>query len=82
MDLTLLFVLNGLGLGLVVGAFVGYRYAKRKATGSDPAVLAKLAALEATESELRSQLARPMRLPKTRRARRIRKTRCWFSSLP
>src|SRR5210317_787925 len=58
MDLTLLFVLNGLGLGLVVGAYVGYRYAKRKATGSDPAVLAKLAALEATENELRSQLAK------------------------
>ena len=58
MDLTLLFVLNGLGLGLVVGAFVGYRYARRRATGSDPAILAKLAALEATETELRGQLTK------------------------
>ena len=58
MDLTLLFALNGLGLGLVVGAFFGYRYARRRATGSDPEMLAKLAALEATESELRSQLAK------------------------
>ena len=58
MDLTLLFVLNGLGLGLVVGAVAGYRYAKTKAFGSDPNVLAKLAALEATEAELRSQLAK------------------------
>jgi len=58
MDLTLLFVLNGLGLGLVVGSVLGYRYARRKASGSDPAVLAKLAALEATEQELRSQLAK------------------------
>lgn len=58
MDLTLLFVLNGLGLGLVVGSVIGYRYARRKASGSDPAVLAKLAALEATEQELRSQLAK------------------------
>ncbi len=55
MDLTLLFVLNGLGLGLVVGAFVGYRYAKRKATGSDPAILAKLAALEALKKSLLHQ---------------------------
>lgn len=58
MDLTLLFVLNGLGLGLVVGGLLGYRYARRKASGSDPAVLAKLAALEATEQELRNQLAK------------------------
>jgi DNA recombination protein RmuC len=58
MDLTLLFVLNGLGLGLVVGGLLGYRYARRKASGSDPAVLAKLAALEATERELRNQLAK------------------------
>ena len=58
MDLTLLFVLNGLGLGLFIGGILGYRYARRKATGADPAVLAKLAALEATELELRSQLAR------------------------
>lgn len=58
MDLTLLFVLNGLGLGLVVGGLLGYRYAWRKASGSDPGVLAKLAALEATEQELRNQLAK------------------------
>ena len=58
MDLTLLFVLNSLGLGLVVGGLLGYRYARRKASGSDPAVLAKLAALEATEQELRNQLAK------------------------
>ncbi len=43
-------------LGLIIGAGFGIRYQKRKLVGSDPELGSKLAGLEATEKELRTQL--------------------------
>ncbi len=47
--------LNALLIGLLIGGLIGYRLAKRKGGGSEAA---KIAALEATETELRAQLRR------------------------
>jgi DNA recombination protein RmuC len=47
--------LNALVLGLIIGALIGYRVAKRKGGGPEAA---KIAALLATEAELRAQLKR------------------------
>ena len=47
--------LNALVLGLIIGALLGYRVAKRKGGGAEAA---KIAALLATEAELRAQLKR------------------------
>ena len=47
--------LNALVLGLIIGALIGYRVAKRKGGGTEAA---KIAALLATEVELRAQLKR------------------------
>jgi DNA recombination protein RmuC len=48
--------INALLLGLVIGAVMGFRYQKKKNSGSDPQLASKLAGLEATEKELRAQL--------------------------
>jgi DNA recombination protein RmuC len=55
METTLWFVLNALAIGLIVGGLIGFQIAKRKGGGSEAA---KIAALQATESELRAQLKR------------------------
>jgi len=47
--------LNALVLGPIIGALIGYRVAKRKGGGTEAA---KIAALLATEAELRAQLKR------------------------
>ena len=47
---------SALLLGLIIGAGFGIRYQKRKFVGSDPELGSKLAGLEATEKELRTQL--------------------------
>ena len=47
---------SALLLGLIIGAGFGIRYQKRKLVGSDPELGSKLAGLEATEKELRTQL--------------------------
>ena len=47
--------LNALVFGLIIGALIGYRVAKRKGGGTEAA---KIAALLATEAELRAQLKR------------------------
>lgn len=47
--------LNALVIGLIVGGFIGYQVAKRRGGGSEAA---KIAALLATETELRAQLKR------------------------
>lgn len=47
--------LNALVFGIILGALIGYRVAKRKGGGSEAA---KIAALLATEAELRAQLKR------------------------
>lgn len=47
--------LNALVFGLIIGALIGYRVAKRKGGGTEAA---KIAALLATEVELRAQLKR------------------------
>jgi DNA recombination protein RmuC len=50
--------LNALLLGLLVGALLGYQLAKRRNPAADPQLATKLAALQATETELRNQLAK------------------------
>ena len=47
---------SALLLGLIIGAGFCIRYQKRKLVGSDPELGSKLAGLEATEKELRTQL--------------------------
>ena len=47
---------SALLFGLIIGAGFGIRYQKRKLVGSDPELGSKLAGLEATEKELRTQL--------------------------
>ena len=49
--------LNTLIVGLVLGAIVGFRFAKKRQPESDFGTATKLAALEATEVELRKQLS-------------------------
>ncbi len=48
--------LNALIVGLILGAIVGFRFAKKRQPESDLGTATKLAGLEATEVELRSQL--------------------------
>lgn len=55
METALWLGLNALLIGLILGGFIGYRVAKRKGGGSEAA---KIAALLATEVELRAQLKR------------------------
>lgn len=55
METVLWLSLNTLVFGLIIGALVGYRVAKRKGGGSEAT---KIAALLATEAELRAQLKR------------------------
>lgn len=55
METALWLGLNALVIGLLLGGFIGYRIAKRKGGGSEAA---KIAALLATEAELRAQLKR------------------------
>lgn len=55
METALWLGLNALLIGLILGGFIGYRIAKRKGGGSEAA---KIAALLATEAELRAQLKR------------------------
>lgn len=45
-------------LGLLLGALLGYQLAKRRNPAADPQLASKLAALQATEAELRNQLAK------------------------
>jgi DNA recombination protein RmuC len=52
------FTLNALLLGLLVGALLGYQLAKHRNPAADPQLATKLAALQATETELRNQLAK------------------------
>jgi DNA recombination protein RmuC len=50
--------LNALVIGLILGALVGYRFAKAKTPAVDTEALTKLAALEATNAALREQLSK------------------------
>ena len=56
MELAIWFGLNGLVIGGIFGAIIAYRIAKRKAPVQDLTLATRLAALEATEVALRSQL--------------------------
>ncbi len=58
MDQIFLVGLNAVVIGLVLGAFLGYRYAKAKAPAVDTEALTRLAALEATNTSLREQLSK------------------------
>ena len=55
METALWLGLNALVIGLIIGSLIGYRVAKRKGGGSEAV---KIAALLATEAELRAQLKR------------------------
>ena len=48
----------GLALGVIVGLLVGFLLARKNAPGSDSELSSKVAALIATEAELRAQLAK------------------------
>lgn len=48
----------GLALGVIVGLLVGFLLARKNAPGSDSELNSKVAALTATEAELRAQLAK------------------------
>lgn len=58
MDTAIWFALNALIIGLAIGAVVGYRFAKNKTPAADQSALTRLAGLEATEKELRTQIAK------------------------
>jgi DNA recombination protein RmuC len=55
METVIWLALNALVIGLIVGVLIGYQIAKRKGGGSEAA---RIAALSATEIELRAQLKR------------------------
>ncbi|MEY3561584.1 MAG: recombination protein RmuC [Actinomycetota bacterium] len=56
MELAIWLGVNGLIFGVILGAIIGFRIAKNRAPSQDSALTARLAALEATEQELRAQL--------------------------
>ena len=58
MEFQIWLVLNAVIVGVVLGAIFGYGFGKRKATTANPELSSKVAALEATELELRTQLAK------------------------
>ncbi|MEY4409811.1 MAG: recombination protein RmuC [Actinomycetota bacterium] len=58
MEFQIWIALNFLIVGLVLGALIGFRIAKRKSPTADPQLAAQVAALAATENELRVQLAK------------------------
>lgn len=58
MEFQIWIALNFLIIGLVLGALIGFQIAKRKSTNSDPQLASQLAALAATEAELRIQLGK------------------------
>ena len=58
MDNAIWFGINALIIGLAIGVLVGYRLAKNRLPQADPSAVAKLAGLEATEKELRNQIAK------------------------
>ncbi len=58
MEFQIWIALNFLIIGLVLGALIGFQIAKRKSTNSDPQLASQLAALVATEAELRIQLGK------------------------
>ena len=58
MDQILLVGINAAVIGIILGAFLGYRYAKSKAPATSTEALTKLAALEATNAALNDQLAK------------------------
>ncbi len=58
MEFQIWIALNFLIIGLVLGSLIGYQIAKRKSTNSDPQLASQLAALVATEAELRIQLGK------------------------
>ena len=58
MDQILLVGINAAVIGIILGALLGYRFAKTKAPATSTEALTKLAALEATNSALNDQLAK------------------------
>ena len=58
METAIWFGINALLIGLAVGALVGYRLAKNKTSATNQDSMSRLAGLEATEKELRAQIAK------------------------
>jgi DNA recombination protein RmuC len=58
MEFQIWIALNFLIIGLVLGALIGFQIAKRKSPNTDPQLASQLAALAATEAELRIQLGK------------------------
>jgi DNA recombination protein RmuC len=58
MEFAIWIGINGLVVGAVLGAVIGFRIARNRAPIADASLSNRLAALEATESELRIQLAK------------------------
>ncbi|MEY2695035.1 MAG: recombination protein RmuC [Actinomycetota bacterium] len=58
MEFQIWLALNFLIIGIVLGALIGFQIAKRKSPNSDPQLSSQLAAIAATEAELRIQLGK------------------------
>ena len=58
MEQIIWLAVNALIFGIVLGAVFGYRYGKKRAPGQDLTLATRLAALEATEQNLREQLSK------------------------
>lgn len=72
----------GLLIGLILGLTAGYLLARRSAGGADPELATKLAALSATEAELRAQLLRADEAAKAQQAERDKENKLLVELAP
>ena len=72
----------GLLIGLILGLAAGYLLARKSAGGADPELATKLAALSATEAELRAQLLRADEAAKAQQAERDKENKLLVELAP
>ena len=72
----------GLLIGLILGLSAGYLLARKSTAGVDPELATKLAALTATEAELRAQLQRADESAKAQRAERDKENKLLVELAP
>lgn len=72
----------GLLIGLILGLAAGYLLARKSAGGADPEMATKLAALSATEAELRAQLLRADEAAKAQQAERDKENKLLVELAP